>query len=312
MTPEEEKDQKEWEEFLEACKEDGYDYLNDDDLNYELEDFTSDEEEPREDMTGQSKKGKKASPQASDDQGGRKDPEGSPVRGLVQKEPQVSGSRESQDTEMTDIPSESNPVIRQRGSPRQSGSQENTPRVEEPPPRDPNMQDTDLANRTSIQLAIAMQQAQAMPFIWDAAPEGAENLARRTAIIVGPTVAQFTTREEADTAREQNWRSRGLTPLGLTEEQLAEIRRLRTATIEFAALTRRNQNIPLGYNADDLLKLYIARSPSVLETDNLHLKLMAGEILTLKQKQQRRNETVQTLHFLLNEAHDRLELLEIR
>ena len=100
-------------------------------------------------------------------------------------------------------------------------------------------------------------------------------MARRTAIVVGPTVAQFTTREEADANRERNWRAMGLAPLGLTPKQSAGIKRLRISTIEFAALTGKNHYISLGYNVDDLLKLYIARRPIVLEQDNLHIKMMA-------------------------------------
>jgi len=100
-------------------------------------------------------------------------------------------------------------------------------------------------------------------------------MARRTAIVVSTSIRQHTTRVAADANREANWRAKGLAPFAITDEELANIQGLRDATIEFAALTSRNNYIPLAYKVDDLLRFYVARRPAVLEQDNLHVGILA-------------------------------------
>jgi len=114
----------------------------------------------------------------------------------------------------------------------------------------------------------------------------------------------------ADANREANSRARGLAPLAILDEELADMRRLRAATIEFVALTSRNNYIPLGYSIDDLLRFYVARRPAVLEQNNLHVKMLAGEILTIKPKQMMQTEAVEQLQEQLEVPKAKLQRLE--
>ncbi len=131
----------------------------------------------------------------------------------------VGDPRGSQDTVMTDAATESGAVITPEGA-----RADREPLAPLPPQRTPipPMQGEQLtseqARQRSIQQAMAMQRAMAIEPIWRAAPGGAENMARRTAIVVGPAVGRYTTRVAADAAREANWRARGLAPLGITDE----------------------------------------------------------------------------------------------
>jgi len=146
---------------------------------------------------------------------------------------------------MTDTAIESGAVITLEGA-----RADRKPLVPIPPQRTPipPMQGEQLTSeqtsQRSIRQAMAMQRAMAIESIWRAAPGGAENMARRTAIVVGPAAGRYTTRVAADAAREAKWRTQGLAPLGITDEELTDIRGLRDATIEFAALTSKNNYIP--------------------------------------------------------------------
>jgi len=115
----------------------------------------------------------------------------------------------------------------------------------------------------------------------------------------------------ADANREANWPARGLAPLGTTDEELTDIRGLRDATIELAALTSRNHCIPLRCTIDDLLRFYVARRPAVLEQDNLHIdiKMLAEEILTIKPKT-KQNEAIEQIEKQLEVAKAKVQRLE--
>jgi len=114
----------------------------------------------------------------------------------------------------------------------------------------------------------------------------------------------------ADANREANSRAKGLAPLAISDEELVDMRRLRATTIEFVALTSRNNYIPLGYNIDNLLRFYVARRPVVLEQDNLHVKMLAGVILTIKPKQMMQTEAVEQLQEQLEVAKAKMQRLE--
>lgn len=77
--------------------------------------------------------------------------------------------------------------------------------------------------------------------------------------------------------------------------------------MRFQILTIRNSYIPLGYNIDDLLRFYVARKPAVLELDNLHVRMMAREILTIKPKQNKQTEVVEKLQEELDAAKAKLQ-----
>ena len=66
------------------------------------------------------------------------------------------------------------------------------------------------------------------------------------------------------------WEARGLRVFGFTEEQLESMRTLRTATLEFAALTR-NKYMPPGFTLEDLLRIYIAQAPGIVTEHDSHL-----------------------------------------
>ena len=55
-----------------------------------------------------------------------------------------------------------------------------------------------------------MQRAMAMKSIWRGAPDRAENMARRTAVVVGPLLGQYTTNVGAESKMEANWCARVL------------------------------------------------------------------------------------------------------
>jgi len=77
-----------------------------------------------------------------------------------------------------------------------------------------------------------------------------------------------------------------------------------------AAVTSRNRYIALGYSIDDLLRFYEARRPPVLEQDNLHVKMIACEILSLKPKLGKQTETAQQIQDQLDTAKAKLQRLE--
>ena len=72
-------------------------------------------------------------------------------------------------------------------------------------------------------------------------------MARRTAIVVSPSLGQHTTKVAADANREANWHAKGLAPLAITDKELADIQGLRDATIEFAALISKNNYVRPWY-----------------------------------------------------------------
>ena len=100
--------------------------------------------------------------------------------------------------------------------------------------------------------------ARAMETLWTAATDGSENLSGRTPIVLRPGVPHYTTSETVDPGR--------------------------TATVEFAHFSANACYIPPGYNIDDLLRLYMARAPPILEESSLHTRMMTGELLALKGK----------------------------
>jgi len=51
----------------------------------------------------------------------------------------------------------------------------------------------------------------------------------------------------------------------------------------------------LVHNIDDLLRFYVAHRPAVLEQDNLHVRMLAGEILTIKPKRNKQTEAVEQI-----------------
>ncbi len=303
-----------WASFLARCAADlpelGADELDDELLVDPNTDDCIEQIDGQESMQGPSEEDG-SRPRALDPQGSGQDPGGTPQGGENAPIADVGDPRGSQDTVMTDAATESGAVITPEGA-----RADREPLVPIPPQRTPipPMQGEQLtseqASQRSIQQAMAMQRAMAIEPIWRAAPGGAENMARRTAIVVGPAVGQYTTRVAADAAREANWRARGLAPLGITDEELTDIRGLRDATIEFAALTSRNNYIPLGYTIDDLLRFYVARRPAVLEQDNLHIRMLAGEILTIKPKQTKQTEVIEQIQDQLDTAKAKLQRLE--
>ena len=126
--------------------------------------------------------------------------------------------------------------------------------------------------------------ARAMETLWTAATDGSENMSGRTPIVLRSGVPHYTTSETVDPGREAQWVQRGMAPLPLTPEQKADMIRLRTATVEFAHFTANASYIPPGYTIDDLLRLYMARAPPILEDSSLHTRMMTGELLALKGK----------------------------
>ena len=126
--------------------------------------------------------------------------------------------------------------------------------------------------------------ARAMETLWTARTDGSENLSGRTPIVLRPGVPHYTTSETVDPGRESQWIQRGMTPLPLTPEQKEDMIRLRSATVEFAHFSANASYIPPGYNIDDLLRLYMARAPPILEENSLHTRMMTGELLALKGK----------------------------
>ena len=121
-----------------------------------------------------------------------------------------------------------------------------------------------------------------MEAIWNSSTAGAENMARRTEIVVSPAVGQYTTSQTPTAEREANWKARGLAPMEFTEAQLADMRALRECFIEFSAYSKNSRYIPLGYDIEDLLRLYVAREPPILRGNNLHLKMTAGQIIQIR------------------------------
>ena len=80
------------------------------------------------------------------------------------------------------------------------------------------------------------------------------------------------------------------------------MRDLRTAEIEFSALTRNGKYIPLGFNVENLLRLWMVREPAVLTDINLHLKLMAAEIISLRSKHHKVSEQMQKMESRLEDV----------
>jgi len=252
-------DEKYWATFFADCAKEipdlGADELDDELLiDYDLEDCIE-QRDGQESMQGPSEEAGSC-PRASDPQGSGQDPGRTHEGDDNAPRGDVSNPRDPKDVDMTDAPPERDAVIDTEGG-RAEGNLV-APSVREKP-RVPLMQGRELtgeqARQRSIQQAMAMQLAQAIEPIWRAAPERTENMARRTAIVVGLSSAQYSTRVAGDANREANWQAKGLAPLAITDEELADIKGLREATIEFAALTSRNHYIPMGYNIDDLLKV---------------------------------------------------------
>ena len=142
--------------------------------------------------------------------------------------------------------------------------------------------------------------------IWLGATDGSENLARRIAIMVTPSVAQYTTRDVDTHERERNWQARGLTVMGFTPEQLDAMRQLKRSTMEFAALSG-NKYIPSGFHVEDLLRMYAALAPAVLTENDMHLRLMAVEILRLKAEARMKDESLAGVLSRLDQAEDTLQ-----
>jgi len=303
-----------WARFLAEYADDipelGADELDDELLiDYDLDDCIE-QIDGQESMQGPSEEDG-SRPSASDPQGNGQDPGGTHQDGENAPIADVGDPRGSQDTVITNAATVSGAVINP-----EDARAEREPLAPIPPKRAPipPMQGGGLtseqARQRSMQQAMAMQRAQALQTILRGAPEGAENMARRTAIVVSPSVGQHTTRVAADANREANWRAKGLAPLGITDEVQADIRGLRDATIEFAGLTSKNHYIPLGYAIDGLLRFYVARRSAVLERDNLPIKMLAGEILTIKPKQTKQNEMIEQIREQLEVAKAKVQRLE--
>jgi len=247
-----------WDRFLAECADDAPELRADEPLiDYDL-DGCIEQIDGQESMQDPSEEDGSC-PRASDPQGSGQDPGGTHQGGKNAPITDVGDPRGSQDIVMTDAATLSGAVINPEGA-----RAEREPLAPIPPERAPipPMQEgrltSEQARQRSMQQVMTMQRAQAPQTIWRGAPKGAENMARRTAIVVSPRLDSTPPR----------WQQ---TP---TERQTG------------------------------------VRKPAVLEQDNLHIKMLAGEILTIKPKETKQIEAVEQIQEQLEVAKAQVQRLE--
>ena len=122
-----------------------------------------------------------------------------------------------------------------------------------------------------------------MQTIWKGATVGADDVLKRTPIMITPAEGEYSTMENVPPQKVANWQARGMTVLAFTPDQLDRMRQLRDCSMEYAAISG-NKYIPPGYYLEDLLRLYAADRPLILTEHDTHLRSMAAVILQMKKE----------------------------
>ena len=138
----------------------------------------------------------------------------------------------------------------------------------------------------------------------------------RTPIIVMPEITRYNQLDRTSFRKAAQFRARGLTPLPLQQAQIQDAESLRNKMLEFADLSN-NHYIPRGLHIDDILRLYVARTPQELLTRNMHhmiYRLVAAEVLEMKQTQMQRTERLREMSTDINtlkqQVHDMQERMD--
>lgn len=176
----------------------------------EAQDAKAKETEEAEGVEGrmQTREGSKKTarrPRAISPAAGDPGPSDSFAFGQTEQRPEARTQLEVQDTEMTDAPQ--NPEV-----PLEVLSRQVARRMAEQQDRE---QEGTTADETPQQAGTdrtPMRAARPMEPIWTAATDGTENMSGRTAILVRPGVAHYTTSETVSAEREAQWVQRGLAP----------------------------------------------------------------------------------------------------